>query len=64
MLEDEFFTWGTIMVLKITFTSSDERGIVNAIGPVSVSKLLSVIAGIPQEDIDDDEEEEELIMCK
>ena len=52
------------MVLKITFTSSDGRGIVNAKGLVSVSKLLSVIAGIPQADNDDDEEEkEELIMC-
>ena len=50
------------MVLKITFTSSEGRGIVNAIGPVSVSMLLSVITVIPQEDIDDDEEEE-LIMC-
>ena len=50
------------MVLKITFTSSDGRGIVNAIGPVSVSKLLSVIAGIPQADNDDDQEED-LIMC-
>ena len=49
------------MELKITFTSSDGKSIVNATGPVSVSKLLSDIAGIPQ--ADNEEEEEELIMC-
>ena len=58
-LEDEFFKWGSIIVLKIILTSSDGRGIVNAIGPVSATKLLSVCAGIPEGANDDEEEEGE-----
>ena len=61
LLEDEVFKWGNIMVLKIILTSSDGRGIVNAIGPVSATKLLSFSAGIPEEE-NNEEEEEKLII--
>ena len=53
-LEDVVFKWGDIMVLKITLTSSDGRGVVKALDLVSATKLLSVSVG---------NTEEELVMC-
>ena len=55
-LEDVVFKWGDIMVLNIILTSSEGRGVVNAIGLVSATSLLSVSVGITEE------EEEELVM--
>ena len=57
-LEDVVFKWGNIMVLKIILTSSEGRGVVNAIGLLSETRLLSVSVGITKEE----EEEEELVM--
>ena len=58
-LEDVVFKRDDIMVLKIILTSSDGRGVVKALGPVSATRLLSVSEGITE----GDEEEEELVMC-
>ena len=57
-LEDVVFKWGNIMVLKIILTSSEGKGVVNAIGLVSATRLLSVSVSIKEE-----EKEEELVMC-
>ena len=55
-LEDVVFKWGNKMVLKIILTSSEIRVVVNAIGLVSATRLLSGSVGIT-------EEMEELAMC-
>ena len=59
-LEDEVFKCGDIMVLKIILASSEGRGVVNALDPVSATRLLSDSAGITEEE---EEKEEELVMC-
>ena len=50
-LEDKVFKWDNIMIVKIILTSLDGRGIVNAICPVSATKLLSVCAGIAEREL-------------
>ena len=58
-LEDVGFKWGDIMVLNIILTSSEGRGVVNALGPMLPTRLLSVSVGITREE----EVEQELVMC-